>query len=95
VVELGDSRFAELLKLFPKLPGARSIVVVAIERIADSCGYGVPLYRYEGERKQLVDWAHRKGTSGLAKYRSETNHSSIDGLPGLRAEFATSGTRAR
>lgn len=88
VVELGDSRFAELSKLFPKLPGARSIVVVAIERIADSCGYGVPLYRYKGERKQLVDWAHRKGTSGLAKYRSETNHSSIDGLPGLRAEFA-------
>ena len=88
VVEPEDSRFPELLKLFPKLPGTRSIVVVALERIADSCGYGVPLYRYEGERKQLVDWARRKGTSGLAQYRTETNHSSIDGLPGLRTEFA-------
>jgi len=88
VVEPQDSRFPELLKLFPKLPGARSIVVVALERIADSCGYGVPLYRYEGERKQLIDWARRKGTSGLSQYRSEANHSSIDGLPGLRAAFA-------
>jgi hypothetical protein len=88
VIEPEDSRYPELLKLFPKLPGARSIVVVALERIADSCGYGVPLYRYEGERKQLIDWARRKGTSGLARYCSETNHSSIDGLPGLRAKFA-------
>lgn len=88
VVEPQDSRFPELLNLFPKLPGARSIVVVTLERIADSCGYGVPLYRYEGERKQLIDWARRKGTSGLARYRGEANHSSIDGLPGLRAAFA-------
>jgi hypothetical protein len=88
VVEPDDSRFPELLKLFPKLPGARSIVVVALERIADSCGYGVPLYQYQGERKQLLDWARRKGTFGLAQYRGETNHSSIDGLPGLRAGFA-------
>jgi len=88
VVEPGDSRFRELLKLFPRIPGARSIVVVTLERIADSCGYGVPVYRYEGERKQLVDWARRKGASGLAEYRTEYNHASIDGLPGLRAEFA-------
>jgi|SRR5215469_4710139 len=86
VIEPGDSRFPEFLKLFPKLPGTRSIVVVALERIADSCGYGVPIYRYEGERKQLIDWAQRKGTLGLAQYRSEINHSSIDGLPGLRTE---------
>ena len=86
VIEPGDSRFPEFSKLFPKLPGTRSIVVVALERIADSCGYGVPIYRYEGERKQLIDWAQRKGTLGLAQYRSEINHSSIDGLPGLRTE---------
>src|SRR5215469_7139742 len=88
VVEPADARFSELLKLFPELLGTRSIVVVSLERIADSCGHGVPIYRYEGERKQLVDWARRKGTSGLAQYRGEINHSSIDGLPGLRAQFA-------
>jgi hypothetical protein len=88
VVEPEDSRFPELLRLFPELPGTRSIIVVTLDRIADSCGYGIPLYRYEGERRQLLDWAERKGTLGLARYRRETNHSSIDGLPGLRAEFA-------
>lgn len=87
VVESADPRFSELLKLFPKLPGTRSIVVVSLERISDSCGYGVPLYRYAGERKQLVNWARRKGAPGLARYRSENNHASIDGLPGLKAEL--------
>jgi hypothetical protein len=57
--------------------------VVALDRIADSCGYGVPRYRYEGERPQLVDWADRKGPEGVVAYRAERNAASIDGLPGL------------
>ena len=89
VVEPGDSRFRELLKLFPRLPGARSIIVVTLERIADSCGYGVPVYRYEREREQLVDWSRRKGESRLVEYRTENNRASIDGLPGLKAEFTS------
>jgi hypothetical protein len=83
-VEPGDPRFEELQKLFPQLAGLRSIVVVSLERIADSCGYGVPRYRYEGDRTQLLDWAHRKGAAGLTRYRTDNNTTSIDGLPGLR-----------
>ncbi len=83
-VESGDSRFDDLLKLFPHLPGLRSIVVVSLDRIADSCGYGVPRYRYEGERGQLIDWARRKGPLGLTRYRADNNATSIDGLPGLK-----------
>lgn len=59
-------------------------MVMDIERIADSCGYGVPLYEYVGERPQLVDWADRKGAEGIACYKAEKNRQSIDGLPGLR-----------
>jgi hypothetical protein len=83
-VERGDPRFANLLKLFPETPGTRSIIVVALDRIADSCGYAVPRYRYEGERSQLIDWAEKKGPSGLDKYRAQHNLKSIDGLPGLK-----------
>lgn len=83
-VEPGHPRFDDLLELFPHLPGVRSVVVVSVERIADSCGYGVPLYRYEGQRTQLVDWARRKGLPGLTRYRDENNRESIDGLPGLK-----------
>jgi hypothetical protein len=75
--------FAALAAPFPSRPGVRSIVRVRLERIADSCGYGVPRYRYEGERQQLTDWAERKGADGIAQYQARNNTRSIDGLPGL------------
>jgi hypothetical protein len=83
-IEYGDSRFDALAKLFPQMPGARSVIVVSLEGIRDSCGYGVPLYRCEGERKQLLAWAEHKGPAGLRQHRSEVNQFSIDGLPGLK-----------
>lgn len=82
-VEPGDPRFNSLRELFPRLAGMRSVIVVALERIADSCGYGVPTYSYQGERTQLVKWAQRKGSKGLQEYRATNNRVSIDGIPGL------------
>jgi hypothetical protein len=82
--EPGDAEFAALAARFPSYSSTRSLIRVALERIADSCGYGVPLYRYEAERRQLGEWAQRKGPDGLRVYRAEKNAHSIDGLPGLR-----------
>ena len=84
VIEPGDAEWDDLVAHFGDFVSARSIVRVALERIADSCGYGVPEYRYEGEREQLLDWADRKGEAGLRTYRAENNARSLDGLPGLR-----------
>src|SRR5690242_4708391 len=36
--------------------GVRGVVRVHVERIADSCGYGVPLMEYVGERPQRDRW---------------------------------------
>ena len=83
VIEPGDPAFRDWRTRFPDLPGVRSIIVVSLERIADSCGWGVPHYRYEGERTQLTEWARRKTPSGLAQYRANNNARSIDGLPGI------------
>ena len=83
VVPACDPEFATLAGHFPTMPGARAIIVVALDRIADSCGFGVPRYRYDGERPQLVEWADRKGSEGVVAYRAERNIASIDGLPGL------------
>jgi hypothetical protein len=83
VVPTEDAEFATLAGHFPTMPGARSIIVVALDRIADSCGFSTPRYQYEGERPQLVDWADRKGPEGVVAYRAERNAASIDGLPGL------------
>jgi len=87
MVEPGDPRFDGLRALFADFPGVRSVVLVSVERISDSCGYGVALYRYEGERTLLLDWAQRKGTAGLAEYRATNNRASIDGMPGLKAQL--------
>jgi hypothetical protein len=62
---------------------ARAVIVIALDRLSDSCGDGVPRYRYEGERSQRLDWAERTGMHGLETYRAEHDRQSIDGLPGL------------
>ena len=61
--------------------GARQIVRVDIEMVQTSCGYGVPLFEYVGERDTLRRWAEHKGEAGLEQYRREKNARSIDGLP--------------
>jgi Pyridoxamine 5'-phosphate oxidase len=85
VVEPQDPEFAELLAHFTPLGPARSIIRVDVDRVADSCGYGVPFYDYRGERDQLGAWMEKKGTDGLDQYQREKNAESIDGLPGLRS----------
>ena len=86
VVEPGDAEWDGLIAGFPEYPGARSVVVVDVERVADSCGYAVPLYAYRGERSQLVDYANKKGPEGMERYKARQNRASIDGLDGLRMD---------
>ena len=60
---------------------ARQIVVLDIELVQTSCGFGVPLFDYRGERASLPRWAETKGEDGLEAYRRERNAKSMDGLP--------------
>ena len=68
---------------FEPLPGTRSIIHARIERVATSCGYGVPVMHKESDRPTLLDSATKKGPRGLETYRREKNTESIDGLPAL------------
>jgi hypothetical protein len=80
----GDPRFAELRARFPEDQLAvRSVVLVELDRVATSCGYGVPLMTYEGDRSKLREWAERRGPDGVVAYQAKKNAVSIDGLPGL------------
>src|SRR5580700_10573645 len=83
VVEPPQPAFAALAEKFPAHQNARSIIVVDLTRVTDSCGYGVPSFKYEGEREQLHAWARKKGPEGLRDYREQKNKQSIDGLPGV------------
>ncbi len=91
VVPAGDPRFEELcaradFEAPHEVEAARrAVIVVEVDRIADSCGYGVPLMGYEGERVHAEKWAEKKVRSGgeaaIVEYMVEKNAASIDGLP--------------
>lgn len=83
VVEPHEPEFAALQSHFPTYEGTRAIILVELTRISDSCGYGVPLLKYEGDRTQLPAWCRKRGQEGLKTYRKEKNRQSIDGLPGV------------
>ena len=79
----GDEGFADLLPRFSEHLGTRSIIVVDVERVSDSCGYGVPTMAYEGDREVLELDHAKRGTDGLAEYHRTRNAESLDGLPGF------------
>jgi hypothetical protein len=95
VVTPGDARFEDLLARFDfhelgPPEARRAIVVVHVSRIADSCGYGVPLLSYEGERPHHDAWAQKKlrtrGPEALDDYQREKNSYSLDGLPAVELD---------
>ncbi len=90
----GDPRYEELLErcAFEKTgadEARRAIVLIDVDRIADSCGYGVPLMSFEGERPHYDAWARKKlrtgGPDALDRYQEEHNSEAIDGLPAVSA----------
>jgi hypothetical protein len=87
-----DPRFEELLGRCdfhePEVPEARrAIVLVHVERVSDSCGYGVPLMAYEGRRPHLDAFAAKRvrtgGPGAMRDYQRKKNSESIDGLPAV------------
>jgi Pyridoxamine 5'-phosphate oxidase len=92
IIAAGEPGFDELLDrcAFAQPAHAearRAVVVVALERVADSCGYGVPLMSFEGTRPHQDAWAAKRlrvgGPDALLDYQREKNSRSIDGLPAL------------
>ncbi|MEO7837235.1 MAG: pyridoxamine 5'-phosphate oxidase family protein [Acidimicrobiales bacterium] len=83
VIPAAHAKFDELAGRFPARAGIRSVIVIRVERISDSCGFGVPEMRFEAERSGLDRWAESKGVEGIAQYQAAKNAVSIDGLPGL------------
>ena len=87
-IEPHDEAFADLERHFEARPGVRSVIRVSVDRISDSCGFGVPRYEYQGDRDQLLAWSEKKGDDALRAYERANNRTSLDGLPGLRGAGA-------
>ncbi len=86
VVFPDSPEYGSLSSLFPDYIGSRAIVRARLTLIGDSCGFGVPQYRYVGDRDTLERWAASKGQDRLGEYREEKNARSLDGLPGFSVE---------
>ncbi|MCW3090975.1 MAG: pyridoxamine 5-phosphate oxidase [Ferruginibacter sp.] len=77
----GSKLWDEYAPHFIIYPSTRQIIVAEISKVQTSCGFGVPLYNYAGERAIHFEWAEKKGTNGLQEYISDNNLKSLDGLP--------------
>ena len=67
--------------LFPDYAGARQLVEVRVSSVLISCGMGIPLMEYAGERELLEPWASGLGPEGMHAYRQAKNTQSMDGHP--------------
>jgi Pyridoxamine 5'-phosphate oxidase len=91
VVQQADAEFDALLGQFALAPlelqAVRSIVTVDVTRVADACGYAVPIMRFERERDQLLRFTdnqvRKQGPDGPREYVTANNTASIDGLTGV------------
>jgi Pyridoxamine 5'-phosphate oxidase len=89
VVVPGAPEWQELAGHFPATgyssnqASRRAIIVVDLDRVADSCGYAVPMMELTQERDLLVRSDEKKSAAQLDAYRAEKNAVSIDGLPAL------------
>jgi hypothetical protein len=63
--------------------GSRAIVRVHLDRVSDSCGFGVPFMDYVGERADMARWVAKRTDESLVDYVAQKNATSIDGLPAV------------
>jgi hypothetical protein len=67
---------------FPTYTGERQIVVLDVDLVQTSCGFGVPIAAAGFEKRDtLEEYCDNKGVEGLEEYRRRKNVVSIDGLP--------------
>jgi len=84
-----DDGFAALAALWPgRETGIRDIIKIHLERISDSCGWGVPLYDYQDDRDTMRRYAEQRSPEHMRAYFLENSMESLDGLPGLTPEEA-------
>ncbi|CCL99971.1 uncharacterized protein FIBRA_01996 [Fibroporia radiculosa] len=96
--EFGTPEYEELISAETRRPGSRGVVVVDVHKVGTSCGFGIPIYNYVGNRPTLLNMSltfekHdqddlssgdvQRSDKGLKAYWEGHNTTSIDGLPGM------------
>jgi len=102
--EFGTPEYETLITPEDRRPGSRCAVVIHVDKVGTSCGWGVPVYDFQGHRATLTKWlagleakdqqAAETGSKeflpgGLKAYWAQENTISLDGLPGLQVAHET------
>jgi Pyridoxamine 5'-phosphate oxidase len=77
----GSPEWEKLIGQFDPPANTRQLMVVDVKTVQKSCGFGVPMYEYTGERDHFRKWSDSRGEKGMLEYQLEKNRVSIDGLP--------------
>ena len=84
VLRPDDPQFVELAPRFNlQHPGLRSMILIDVERVADSCGYAVPYMELVDERPVLDKVQGTRTAEEWATRVAGVNAKSLDGLPAL------------
>ena len=84
VLSHGSAEYAEMLSAWfegTEPRGARQIIVLDVDLVQTSCGFGVPFHDYKGERNSMDRWTDSKSDAELVEFRNTYNTKSLDGLP--------------
>ena len=79
VIHRQDEKWDAYFAMFPKILGTRQFFELKISMVQTSCGFGVPLYDYKGDRETYGKWATNRGQEKLEEYWLEANTQSLDG----------------
>ena len=79
VIQEKDAQWDEYISEFENTAGARQVFELNIESINDSCGWGVPLYEYQGQRDILTDYYGKTTKEEHIAYMKKNNQLSFDG----------------
>ncbi|KAJ4490550.1 hypothetical protein J3R30DRAFT_3278074 [Lentinula aciculospora] len=92
VYEFGTPEYNELLPPDLRKPGSRAVIMVDVEKVGTSCGYGVPFFEFKGHRDTYYNVASRFEQADFSAQQTETMPEpppNLDSLPpkGLRHYF--------
>ena len=77
-----DDGWSDAIARFPEMAGSRQIFDVQIDSVQTSCGTGVPLMKFEGQRApdELLPYYEDMGEDGVRDYWRRKNVETIDGF---------------
>lgn len=82
VIHPRDEDWGEVIADYPPMAGSRQVFDMLIDGVQTSCGTGVPLMQFAGERVQdeLLPFYENMGPDGVEAYWRKKNVTTIDGF---------------